>query len=520
MAMVFVMVAVAVVAVIAGGALLLLRGLETLRHDEFAVVYRKPISSHPVLRREEYLLRYTKVLLGGQARWLPHWMYRVERLPYISIPIGTVGLVRAKVGANAPANRRLAEYVECNHFQDFTEFLSLGGEQGVQQELLRGGEQYAIHPQAFEVYTVDNIPDDFPVSRDDLRLVSVDAEDVGVVIVTEAPAPDDLNAPAPMVDGHDHFQRPWDFIANGGRSGPQAEILPGGATYAINPLFARVVHIPTRELILEWQDKREGEDRYDSALEPIKVTIEGITLQVELQQTLSIRPEAAPYLVKRFGELSDGDKGNRKSAAVKRFVEKVLGQKVKGYFTERACKENIDNFIHELADLREKVAIQVAQALDGMQIEAKETTISEMQFNSDEINQEYRKLAQLRQQHRQHEQELKNQRVINDVDREKLKVFEEKLAAQERVLISLFGTEHRKRERIGEIEIRRPAPYIILPGGMGIGPSTVPAQPAQSPGRFSVPQFDPESLDIGLSATSMIMPATVDEGTIDDAAAK
>jgi len=522
-----VVVVVLVLAMFAGVTMMLLRGLETLPPDEFVIASRRQLSSsRRVLLREEYLLWHTRVLLGGQVRWLPRWMYTVERHKYISIPLGTVGLVRAKVGRNAPANRRLAEHVQCNHFQDFTEFLNLGGEQGVQQELLRGGEQYAIHPQVFEVYTVDNLPAEFPIRPDDLRLVSIDAEDVGVVIVTEAPAPDDLNAPAPVVPGHDHFQRPWEFIANGGRSGPQAEILPGGATYAINPLFARVVHIPTRELILTWRTRRdslEGEDRYDSALDPIEVTIEGITLRVELQQTLSIRPEAAPNLVKRFGELADGDKGNRKSAAVKRFADKVLGQKVKGYFTERATKETIDNFIHELADVREKVAIQVSQALAGMQIEAKETTIGAIQFiDCDDINQGFRKLAQLRQQYRQHEQELENQRVINEVDREKLKVFEEKLAAevaaQEKALVKLFGAEHRKRERLDIIDVHRQPPHIIIPGGVGVGPSAVPAQPAPA-GLISVPSFDPTS-DIDLSATSLIMPTKAAERTIDDAAPK
>jgi SPFH domain / Band 7 family len=515
--MVGVLVVVVLAVIAGGGALLLLHGLEVLPPDKYAVVYRRPISFRPVLLREEYLW-HTRLVLGGQMRWLPRWRYTVAVCEYINIPLGTVGLVRAKFGANAPANRKLAVHVECNHFQDFNEFLVCGGEQGVQQALLRGGEQYAIHPLVFDVYTVYNLPDESPIRPHDLRLVSVDAEDVGVVIVTEAPAPDDLNAPAPIVPGHDHFQRPWDFIANGGRNGPQAEILPGGATYAINPLFARVVHIPTRELILTWRKTREGEDRYDTFLEPIEVTIEGITLRVELQQTLSIRPEAAPNLVKRFGEVSDGDAGDRKSAAVKRFVDKVLGQKVKGYFTERASKATIDNFVHELADVREKVAIEVARALEGMQIEAKETTIGTIQCDSDEINQEFRMLAQLRQQHRQHEQELKNQRVINDVDREKLKVFEDKLAVQEKVLIRLFGTEHRKQERIREIDTRRPAPYIIFPGGGGIGPSTLQPQPAPA-GRISVPAFDPTS-DLDLSATSMIMPAAVDEGTTGDAAAK
>ncbi|MGW5054995.1 SPFH domain-containing protein [Actinokineospora sp. NPDC004072] len=486
--MVFYIVLLLLVGVAVGGALVFIRGMRTLPLDQYALVSSRFAGLRRVSSREEYLLRHTRIVLGGQPSWLPQWLYRVETYDYVRVPPGSVGLVVAKIGTHKPTHRQLAKHVECARFQDAARFLDNGGEQGVQPELLLGGEHYAINPLLFDVFTVNNPPSDFPVTADDLRLVSVDAEDVGVVIVHDAPAPDDQRAPAPVVPGHANFQQPWTFLAAGGRSGPQTEILPGGAKYAIHPMFARVVHIPTRELTLTWQAKSGAEDRYDSDLAPLNVTIEGYDLQVDLTQTLSIPPYAAPYLVKRFGEDSDGDVGDRKSTAVKRFVSKVLGEKVKGYFTERAAAAEIDRFIHELADLRGKLKVQITQALAEVQVEAYETTIGEIRFASDELNQEYRKYAQLRQRYRQREQELAIERVTTDIEREKLKVTREQLAAQEQVLIALFGAEHRRKERREAIAVRAQPPMILLPGGGMVGGPPVQV-PQATP--IAVPEFDP-----------------------------
>src|SRR5262249_56024638 len=110
------------------------------------------------------------------------------------LPRRIVGLVVAKVGAIMDHGHTLARHVECDYFQDGTQFLEDGGEQGAQPALLPGGSNYAINPAMFDVITVDNVVDT-PLGPDtltpaDLQLVSVDSEDVGVVIVTERPPPD------------------------------------------------------------------------------------------------------------------------------------------------------------------------------------------------------------------------------------------------------------------------------------------------------------------------------------------
>ncbi|NKE59350.1 hypothetical protein FXN61_22075 [Lentzea sp. PSKA42] len=487
-----------------GLAAYVLRRMRHLPVHRFAVVTRRWVLPQPNLSPEQDVLRRTHIRRGGQVLPLWPWLYDIREHDYVSVPVGTVGLVKARMGASVPASRELATHVECDHFQDIAKFLA-HGEKGVQPALLRGGEQYAIAPELFDVYTVDNLPDDFSVKDKDLHLLSVDGEDVGVVIVTGAPPPDDLDLPAPSVEGHENFQKPWVFLANGGRSGPQTDILPGGAKYAINPLFARVVHIPTRELTLTWGEKSGSEDRYDSELGPLRVTIQGFELEVDLSQTLSIPPHAAPHLVKRFGEEAQGDVGDRKSTAVKRFVGRVLGEKVKGYFTERTSGGEIDKFIHGLADVRVKLMIQISQALSELQVNARETTIGAIRFASDELNHEYRKFVQREQQFRQLEQELANQHVINDIQRKQLEVRREELIAHEQALSDLYGLDRRALERLQAIIGSANQPTVIVNGG---ATSAVPIAPQRPAERITVPTFDPMTeLDVFDISPGVLPPA-------------
>lgn len=410
-----------------------------------------------------------EVLPGGSYAIHPK-VFEVRIVKRATVPIRSIGLVKANVGEIMSPGNMLARHVDCNHFQDGVAFLTQGGEQGIQQAVLPGGSNYAINPVMFDVITVDNVErTTLDLSADDLRLESVDADDVGVVIVTESRERDGLDTSAelaPVIPGHDHFQRPWVFLANGGRVGTQAEVLPGGAKYAINPLFARVVHIPIRELILSWERKDAAADRYDSVLQPIEITIEGFKLWVELTQTLAIPATSAPDLVKRFGEDADedGDTGHRKPAAVKRLVGRVIGPVVQSYFTEVATKIPIEDFIAGLKAVGNELSDLVYKQLEEQGAEARMTTIRGYKFESDEINAQLRKVADLRQEFKQLEQEFRNEEARNKVEDQKLVTVKAKMAAEEAVLIELFGKPHRRAERILDREIQAPVPQVVVAG--------------------------------------------------------
>lgn len=406
---------------------------------------------------------------GGQYAIHPT-VFDVKIVKRTYVPLRTIGVVVAKVGEIMPYGRTLARHVECDYFQDGVKFLDDGGQQGPQQALLPGGGYYTINTDMFNVLTENHLDlETVPLSHhylepEDLRLVSVESEETGVVIVTEGRHPVDAAEPAPRIEGHESFQFPWIFLANDGQFGPQSEVLPGGSTYAINPFFARVVRIPSRELILSWGRKDVSADRYDSELDLIEVTLDGFHVSVELTQTFAIPPETAPHLVKRFGEDDEehGTAGVRKSAAVQRLVTRLLGVVVKGYFNEVSNSHRIEEFISDQNQVRAELKTLVEQALREQNVSPRLTTIGAIKFQSDEMNEEFRHLAKLRQQSKQLGQQLTNAEVETDLKRESIKQEKLERSAGLEEDVRILGRDQVAAERLAEIDVRRPVPQVFV----------------------------------------------------------
>src|SRR5262249_36812283 len=156
----------------------------------------------------------------------------------------------------------LAQHVECDHFQDGAAFLRQGGEQGRQTGYLPGGGSYNINPELFKVITVETTERDRQdgLTAADLRGVTIPEGNIGVVIALDGRPPSpDPDVVGRVVEGHYSYQLPWVFLGRGGQRGVQEETLAGGSSYAINPWFARVVQVPTRDLHLEWTKKSQKE---------------------------------------------------------------------------------------------------------------------------------------------------------------------------------------------------------------------------------------------------------------------
>ena len=406
---------------------------------------------------------------GGQYAIHPT-VFEVRIVKRTYVPLRTIGVVVAKVGEIMPYGHSLARHVDCDYFQNGVKFLEDGGQQGPQQALLPGGGYYAINTDMFNVLTENQMDlETVPLSHhylepEDLRLVSVESEETGVVIVTEGLHPVDAAEPAPRIEGHESFQFPWIFLANGGQFGPQSEVLPGGSTYAINPFFARVVRIPSRELILSWGRKEVSADRYDSELDLIEVTLDGFHVSVELTQTFVIPPETAPHLVKRFGEDDEehGTAGVRKSAAVQRLVTRLLGVVVKGYFNEVSNSHLIEEFISDQNQVRAELKTLVEQALREQNVSPRLTTIGAIKFQSDEMNEEFRHIAKLRQQSRQLGQQLTNAAVETDLKRESIKQEKLERSAELEEDVRILGRDQVAAERMARIEASRQVPQVFV----------------------------------------------------------
>jgi uncharacterized membrane protein YqiK len=151
------------------------------------------------------------------------WQYRVDIVPFFTVPPGKVGCVEACDGRPLPSGRIVAREVACDSFQDARAFLTSDGERGPQMAVIPPG-----------TYRVNSLL--FTVSLADASIVPP-----GKIGVIEAR--DGKPLPAGRIIARqvecNSFQDAANFIAAGGERGPQASVVAPG-TYRINPFVFSV----------------------------------------------------------------------------------------------------------------------------------------------------------------------------------------------------------------------------------------------------------------------------------------
>lgn len=438
------------------------------------------------------------------------------RLPFINtvgymhrtyVPPGTIGVVVAKAGAPPPQGRVLGEHVECNHFQDGQKFLANGGQMGRQQAVLRGGASYAINPWIFDVVTVANVGSgSYGLTAENLTEVTIPEGSTGVVIALEGESPDDAHGVVGrMVPGHQNFQCPWVFLAQGGQRGAQEETLSRGV-YAINPWFARIVLIPTRDLILEWEKKANKPcSNFDSALDDIVINVEGSRLRFTMSQTIRIPAKAAPRLVGRFGEKDNDTLVSRivNPAPVQRFVERVLGRAVEGYFHSTAADYRILEFLDNHNEVRLELEERVRHALAEWDVEAVRTTLGGFESLDTSIDEFRRKIAMERDQkhHLEYraanvEMESRIEEVAIAIERDRGKISTAKLEDEVRVLGEDRVALERLLERLASMNVpdfMGSDPNALLNTPMGVAQNLINRYLART--GSATEEADPRKLD-------------------------
>lgn len=139
--------------------------------------------------------------------------------------------------------------------------------------------------------------------------------------------------------------------------------------------------IPTRDLILEWTRKdKKPASNLDAALDQIVISVEGHRLRFDMTQTIRIPAKAAPGLVGRFGEQEAdafGPNDDLATVPVQRFVERVLGSAVEGYFQATAAEYDVLDFIRGHNQVRLDLEERVRNALAEWGVEAVRATLNE-----------------------------------------------------------------------------------------------------------------------------------------------
>jgi hypothetical protein len=446
--------------------------LSRIRDGHVGIVHRNIARYDP---RDKFAVRLynsagpqADLLRAGMPCWQVPLTDRVEEYPMVRVPPGTIGVVNALIGEPCPPGQR-CKSVPCDSFQDARAFLQGGGQSGRQLDCLTAG-LYGIHPHVFEVLTVQNVGrGKHGLTADDLRELSVPVGRTGVVITLAGEAPGEADgAVGRRVPGHEYFQLASVFLANGGQRGAQEQTLSHGGVYQINPWFARVELIPSRDVLLEWTSRKKPPTNFDASLDQIVINIEGHRIRFDMAQVIRIPAEAAPRLVGRFGEqeLDVYGSGNAgEGAPVRRFVERVLSRTVEGYFQVTAGDHTILDFFDQLEDVRLSLEDKVREALAEVGIIAVRTTLSHFQSEDTDLDKLRKEIAYARDRRRILESERENQAIENEmlVRRAEAEAYA-KTAAEIRLLdehIRLLGRDQVATERFLRQLTRMKVPGIV-----------------------------------------------------------
>jgi uncharacterized membrane protein YqiK len=287
------------------GALLMIEvcGLRFIPNDQVGVVEKRwspkgSVTEGRIIALSGEAGYQADILRGGIHFGLWRIMYRIHKVPLVTVSQGQLGYVYARDGESLQPSQTLGRVVDSNNFQDARAFLldvgnreSAGdapvresdgqdfrcGQRGRQRIILREGV-YAINLALFVVITEDRVYRLSLSGRQELKELlawqeqlrdidgfhpvvigqTVDAPDplrpdqsmkvdtIGIVTVHDGPSlpPGEIIAPdvgnsANDPNYHNNFQDPEAFLRSGGRRGRQYTALTDG-TYFINRWFATV----------------------------------------------------------------------------------------------------------------------------------------------------------------------------------------------------------------------------------------------------------------------------------------
>ncbi len=207
-----------------------------------------------------------KTLRGGWHVMTP-FIYRIHKMPLVTIPQGTIGYVFARDGQSLQAQQTLASNAVAQDYEEVADFFENGGQKGPQRKILREGT-YAINLAQFVVISRDYLffhdldagdaklfedMSSIIAERNGFEPLVIKGQDDSIGIVTihdglslaegEIIAPVLGNDPSKPENFHNNFQDPEAFLRAGGRRGRQYQVLVEG-TYYLNRLFATVELLP------------------------------------------------------------------------------------------------------------------------------------------------------------------------------------------------------------------------------------------------------------------------------------
>ncbi|MBX7185378.1 MAG: hypothetical protein K1Y01_09560 [Vicinamibacteria bacterium] len=401
-------------------------------HGKIGVVQAcdgRPLPSGRIIARDvdcNYFQDARAFLKGGgergpQMKVIPPGAFRINPLLFTvklaeatEIPQGKLGVVEAHDGSLLPVGRVIAKGIECDSYQNAKAFFDHGGERGPQMKVIPPGN-YRINPILFDVRLEDVV--DIPENK------------IGVVTAKEGmPLPTGEIAGG-EIEGHNMFQDPDKFIANGGYKGLQEQVLLAGryflnprfvtveivemstvpianvgvviayigkegkdvtgdtfkhgnlvsrgekgvwvdpldpGKYPINPNTHKVVNVPTANVVLNWATGKTEAHRLDANLSTITVrSADGFKFNLDVSQIIHIPRNDAPKVIARFGDMS---------ALVTQVLEPTIGN----YFRNAAQGSDIIEFLKNRSTRQAEAREAISTALTEYNVGAVDTLIGDI----------------------------------------------------------------------------------------------------------------------------------------------
>ena len=338
------------------------------------------------------------ILLPGTYR-INTAVFRIELTPALQVPKEMVGVVVAMDGTPLPSGYIVAPEPQGDHkhFQDGEAFITAGGYRGPQLETLQPGEYY-INKRLFTVtlYSVAVVPPGY---------VAVVISSVGKELASSPMAPSisitpDLNQPV-----HEAVESL--LITDKSQRGIFRDpIAPG--TYNLNMIAYKAELVPTSAITIDWASTSgpsetkiigQKQDSNPSAkiaeffkFSQLRVTSkDGFLLDVDVRLIIRIPPPNAPFVIARFGTVSN-------------LIEQVAHPLIDSSFRNEAGKKAAMEFVHSRTELQLQALEKAREEFSKYHVEVQGLLIAYINVDAQLLETQTKKEIAVQQQN-QYEQE-------------------------------------------------------------------------------------------------------------------
>jgi uncharacterized membrane protein YqiK len=332
-------------------------------------------------------------------------VFKIQEVPATEVTREQVGIAIALDGIPLPSGYNVAPEPsgDHKHFQDGQAFIRNGGYRGPQLETLQPGEYY-INPLLFNVAMTE-------VAVVPPGYVAVIISSVGKEL--EKPprdAPPITETPTLGQPVHEHAETP--LITSKSERGILMEpVAPG--KYNLNTIAYRAEIVPTSAITIDWGEKnvvRETRPYMTGkpdvpvsakvseffAYSQLKFTSkDGFQLEVEVRLIIRIPPVNAPYVIARFGTVTN-------------LIEQVAHPLIDSSFRNEAGDRAAMDFVHSRSVIQSAALEKVRKEFTSYHVEVQGLLIAYIKVDEKLLETQTKKEIAVQQQ-QQYEQEAKAQ---------------------------------------------------------------------------------------------------------------